>query len=306
MRLILQSAILLGCIVYVVLGLDWREVLLAVQAYDIVRVGVAPILAVVALIPFAFRLSSVLDDQMQFTTAWKAIALGSAFNNIFPAKIGELAKVNYLVNQEDITAGRGAELVFWERFSDLNALLLIGIAATLVMGMNISLAPMIIVVVAWGLLGFAKNGGSLVDGIIQRIPFKWIRETATEFIRALNLRTNMIFYVKLTAYTFTIWAFMAAVTFYYLNGIAGFQLGIGPVLAVFIVSTLGAAVPLAPGGLGTYEASIVMSLGWFNVPHDQALAIAILMRVTQYITVTACGLLVFSFTDISFGQLSSE
>ncbi len=54
-------------------------------------------------------------------------------------------------------------------------------------------------------------------------------------------------------------------------------------LNVFIISAIALSIPFAPGSLGTFEAALVFSLGRYGVEPNQAMAVAILIRVIQYL-----------------------
>jgi len=73
--------------------------------------------------------------------------------------------------------------------------------------------------------------------------------------------------------------------------IAGLEgLSAGAILVVFVASTLGLVISVAPGGLGTFEGAIVLALSAFNIPVPTAIATALLLRLCLILpTVVAAG-----------------
>lgn len=67
------------------------------------------------------------------------------------------------------------------------------------------------------------------------------------------------------------------------------DLGAGAILVVFVASTLGLVISVAPGGLGTFEGAIVLALGAFGVPVATAVATALLIRLCLALPVVAGG-----------------
>jgi uncharacterized membrane protein YbhN (UPF0104 family) len=59
----------------------------------------------------------------------------------------------------------------------------------------------------------------------------------------------------------------------------------GEVLAIFVVSTLGLVISVAPGGLGTFEAAVALSLEAFGTPASTGLAVAVILRLAHVLPV---------------------
>ncbi|MBD3344519.1 MAG: flippase-like domain-containing protein [Chitinivibrionales bacterium] len=69
-------------------------------------------------------------------------------------------------------------------------------------------------------------------------------------------------------------------------------------------ASIGAAIPLAPGYIGTLHASLLQGFLYCGLGEEQARAAAILYHATTYISITAAGLFFFFRTDISFREIS--
>jgi len=69
-------------------------------------------------------------------------------------------------------------------------------------------------------------------------------------------------------------------------------------------AALGAAIPLAPGYVGTLHAMMLEGLALCGMAHDKAQAITILFHAVSYITATLLGLYYFFSMNISFKDIS--
>jgi len=65
-------------------------------------------------------------------------------------------------------------------------------------------------------------------------------------------------------------------------------------------AALGAAIPLAPGYVGTLHAFMLEGLALCGVGRDKAQAITILYHAVPYITITALGLYYFFKLNVTF------
>ena len=99
--------------------------------------------------------------------------------------------------------------------------------------------------------------------------------------------------------TLLLWCCYAGSTVVLLRDAAGLEIGVAAALAVFAVASLGMAVPAAPGGLGVYEAAMVVSLGWFGVPRGEALAAALVTHMLQFVPTTLAGLAILAREGLS-------
>jgi glycosyltransferase 2 family protein len=88
----------------------------------------------------------------------------------------------------------------------------------------------------------------------------------------------------------SVWALEALVLWLVTNALG---LEIGYLAAAFLVAltSVVAAVPAAPGYLGTFDAALVLGLAALGVAGGDALAVALLWRFVLFVPVTVAGLL---------------
>jgi uncharacterized membrane protein YbhN (UPF0104 family) len=81
------------------------------------------------------------------------------------------------------------------------------------------------------------------------------------------------------------------------------DIGLLATLVIFVASTFGLIVAVAPGGLGTFEAAIVMSLVAYDVSTKEALTLAVLMRLCLVLPVVATAVWFLLTSEVSLLRL---
>ncbi|MCK5359941.1 MAG: flippase-like domain-containing protein, partial [Gammaproteobacteria bacterium] len=131
---------------------------------------------------------------------------------------------------------------------------------------------------------------------------KFSLELVDHLIRGLAL----IVIFRVSVWTLIIWLLYVGQVALILLWAAQLELTLTAVLVIFVVSGIGMNLAASPGGLGVYEAAIVVSASWFGVGREEALASAIVLHVIQYMPSTVLGLLLMSRVNISYKQAKSH
>lgn len=297
MRLVLP----LGCVVYAFWGIDFQQFGQALLQFGFVPVAVALFLSFVPYVPLGQRLNFLTSHKAGFMNSFKASIFCLGVNNIFPAKLGEVAKAFYLRKKKDISIGEGLGLIFWERLFDLNFLLLMALAAALVLGSNMTLVPLTSVVGGiWVCVLMFRMYPKTADFALKLVPGEKLRSVATEMMHQLQNKSGFGFFAGLTVYSTLFWIGNGIVTFSILYWVGGLQLEFFQALTVFVVCTVGFATPAAPGALGLVEAAFVYTLhDMFGVPKPEALAVALVFRFVTFVPTTLAALYVMVRSGMS-------
>jgi len=304
LSLILRAGVTLGCLAYALWGMDFSKLLTAVGMFSLPAVIACAGLTLVILVPAAWRLRFLMQDRVSLATTWRAVLLGLAFNNVLPARLGEMAKAFYLRRTCEVSLAQALEAVFWERFFDLNALLAVGVLMAVALDQPMVLYPLLAVVGAiWLMLLLVRWQPNVVLALAARAPYQKARLIVDEVVRLLKDKFNAPFLFRLAALTLVVWCGyfgLCALGLFWMAGIP-----FSPVLAltVFAVATLGVALPAAPGGMGVYEAAFVLSLGWFGMDRERAFAVGLTIHMLQYLPVTFVGLWVMATSRLSIKAL---
>lgn len=70
-----------------------------------------------------------------------------------------------------------------------------------------------------------------------------------------------------------------------------------------IMTTLGLAIPTAPGGIGTYHGAALITLSWFNVPEGISVVFATSLHLFMTTTLNVMGLIGMAKLGLSMKKL---
>jgi len=299
-----RTGIAAAALAYAVWGVDFSRLVDALASFRLEYVLVYVVMALGSAVAPGLRLRFLVAGRVGAATGLRACLMGLALNNVLPARLGEMAKALYLRREASISLGRALEAVFWERFFDLNALLALGAAVAALLGQGLILYPLLGVVgCGWCFLAFLSASPELAHGLLRFVPGGKVRLLAGEMFGLLEGNLRAAFLGGLSLWTAACWLGYLSVYGVGLCLMAGLPADPVLVLTVFAVATLGFALPGAPGGMGVFEASMVLALGWFGVDKDRAFAVALAMHLLQYLPLTAAGLWSLAASGMSMADL---
>lgn len=262
--------------------------------------------------PAVFRLRMISGGKQPWPVFLRALVLGAGLNNILPARIGEFAKMLYLKRFAGIRFSRGMEIVFWERFSDLNGLLVLAFFGALSSQSWLAIQVLASGVLAvWGGIGVYLRWSPFWDRLLGRLPGQDLWQLVQRILGHLRARLSAGFLLRLGVCSAAVLGMNFGITALVLQWIGGLGLSSAQLVAVFIISQLGLAVPSSPGSIGVYEASVVLPLAGFGVDRGRALALAVVLHAIQYIPATlGCVYIMarggFSLREIRGQELAAD
>ncbi|MBF0177339.1 MAG: flippase-like domain-containing protein [Magnetococcales bacterium] len=299
-----RAALVGVCLVFLLPGLDIQQVVSIFRSFDLWRVLVSEGVFLLSLLVPAVRLVFLTDYRARFFLSMQAVFLCLGLNNIFPAKLGELAKVSFLRQKANIPMSHGLSIVFWERFFDLNAVLLFGVVTAYLLGKSLLLVPLTMVVGGFWVFLILNNYFPAVSRLLLHlIPLPRLKQFVAAILDQLQDRFGWRFLLVLGLYTLLAWVSYSIMVFVFLQWVAGLDLTLAQVAAVFVVSSIGVSLPSSPGGLGVYEAAIVLSLGWFGVVKETALAVGLGLHFIQIFPTIVVSLVILFGTKLDRGDL---
>ena len=242
-------------------------------------------------------------------------AIGLGVNNVLFLRLGELVRGMLAARRLKMSAFAALSSVVVERALDVSALLTIFIIASglepgfapprLRLGAELLLAGAIAALVV---LAFAETAVS-DGGIIERTLRRWPK--VHSLIKQLSLGAAVLSEpaaaLQAAAWSLALWSVDAGV--YWVGARA---MGLGAIMnyprAVLTLSWAGAAaaVPAAPGGIGTFEAIVKSIVVQFGAAPEQALAYALVCHMVMYLLVTVTGLVLLYRIGLSLAELRGE
>ncbi|EHJ46814.1 Lysylphosphatidylglycerol synthetase/UPF0104 [Solidesulfovibrio carbinoliphilus subsp. oakridgensis] len=300
----LRLALVVGCLVYAFWGIDFAQLWSTLVRYDDVALVWTTAFSFVGYAVMALRLNFLSGFVAGNWLCFKAFLMSMAVNNIVPAKLGELAKAFYLRRECRFSLSRSITMVFWERFFDLNAILAMGLVVAFHFKLRMAFVPLAGAVGGiWVALWVVRTYPDFVGRLIAKMPSNRLAEFLAELKLQVLHGVTPTFLTLLGLYTVVCWICYASSTFLVLLWVAKLSLTWGQVAAVFVISSLGMAMPSSPGALGVFEAAVVFSLGLFGVDQTQALAAGLILHMVQYIPVTVAGLLILAKSGLSLRKI---
>lgn len=294
-------------VVYLFNNIEWRTLFDAMLDYS-----TAAVLAIVAFLIcvdgiVALRWRFLCGYTFGFVAAFESFMISAFLNNVLPAKLGEAAKVIYLRKIAAIPVYTTLPALFFERFFDVLFLATITVFAAgfLFDDESMKIYALIFITIMWSAIFLLKFYKNIFLAILNFIPFKMPRIVLKKSLHMVHKKITLNMISKTSAWTLVIWIGYFLFTALFLGFVANFELSIGQFIVVFVVASIAMAIPLAPAGVGTYHAGLVLTLGWYGVPKEDALAAAIVLHVCQIVPPTVIGVVILIKNGMGIKSLMS-
>jgi uncharacterized membrane protein YbhN (UPF0104 family) len=216
--------------------------------------------------------------------------VGYMGNNVLPARAGEALRVVLLSTRTGSSKRTLLGSVVAERLLDVIALATIFVVVVYgVLSSTVLPTDRPILVAGIGVL-LVLLGAVAVWMLRRHHVFErareWLRPLA-DAPRALLRREGVV----LLAATFVLWAFEAGV---YLAVAKSVDLGISATGALYLVALTNfvAALPAAPGSIGTFDAAVAFGAGRLGASGSASLSYLLLLRFVLYVPITVVGFVV--------------
>ena len=293
----MQIILLSGLFVYLFYGFDVNKI-------DLEKFSIPGILATLVIIFISQLVLSIRWMKMSdlsFGVSFETIIVSSALNMILPAKLGELSKAFYLKKFYKYNYHRTLSIIFVERFFDvimLFILLCIWVydytasesvkSSLLVLGIAI-----VVIILLFNTTKTLK--------LLKKIPLQFLRVYLQKIYKVVHQMFHSPF--SLSFYTVALWCTYFLSTYVLFTYGVAFHLDITIILGLFIFSTIALSLPLAPAGIGTYEAAVVLYLSAYGVSKEDALLAATLYHILLLVVDFSLLYLFLLFKDIKFQEL---
>jgi uncharacterized protein (TIRG00374 family) len=243
----------------------------------------------------------------RFWSALAATMAGYLFNNILPARAGDVLRAHLLGRREALARSRVFGTIVVERATDLVVLLALlsfavltrEVPAWAAYAARFLAALSIAVVLALAFL--VLFGRRLVEQANTRLTFlpQRIRErlqvSGTAFVEGLaGIRRfgQLCAFIGLTA---AIWSLEVGVAQVFSHSL-GMPLSAADALFVLLLIALGTMVPAAPGYIGTFEFFGLAALSLVGVRGSAAVAFVVLLHLTIFIGSSIAGAICLAAT----------
>ena len=303
-------SIILTCLIIKVV--DFRIVLKNLAEFDLRFLVALILLYIYGMTIRTIRWRSLIKQNriVSFSSVLRANAIGFMVNTLFPLKMGEVVKAEYIAREHSISRAFLLGTVFAERMLDCLILFIFLFTSALfsetllsLIGANMRALIAIIGIITFVLICLLNR--QLQTIIVRAFPIKHqgrlarIAERASEAIAFLK---KWRLFSKIMALTLLIW-------FGILISCSLILFGVGIILPfyayIFIVSVgaLGMVIPSSPANVGVYHAVAMGAVMLFMVDKETALTYAIISHAADLIPNVMFGLFVSIDRSLPVGSL---
>ena len=267
-----------GVIVFSLRGMDWARTGDALKQGRLSWLGVAVAANAAILVCWAafWRALRPPDEPVvAYGRMFEIAATSSALMNTLPFGGGHASSLVLLVRRAGMSK-RGAVSLFaldqlGEGFAKVTIFVLVGLLVPLPIWMRAAITTASVVVAAWF--------------VTMVVASRWARELEVmKGWRRASTALACVLAMK-AAEALAIWAVQRAF---------GVDLSVGGTLLVLATVVLATMLPLAPGNLGTYEASVFLVYRHLGVAPELALSLAIVQHLCFMLPAVGVGYACFS------------
>ncbi|MDR2123713.1 MAG: flippase-like domain-containing protein [Desulfovibrio sp.] len=284
LRVLAVAAVPAACFLYLFHNFDLQRFSAAFGMLPAYSFAAACLLFGTTALPQGLRLYYILEKRCSLSRAVRACFLCSGVNTLLPARLGDVVKSVSLSVNCAISIPATLCAVFWERLSDLLAVLLLAVGVGVYFDAPELYMPTLALPFALiaGLI-FVRRFRPFFHKCVSLLPNAALRPQLDAVILRLAAEQYRPSSLRLSALTLPVWTgfciFNALFFAYFHNTTPDLFTG----LLLTTAGAVGVMLPGTPGGIGTYEASVVAALSLLNMDKSEALAFAFVLHLVQVI-----------------------
>jgi len=311
---VIISLVFLG---FAVRGVDWNEALAAMARAQYLYCIPMLIGAVWQLYIRAQRWRILLQPigTPSMKTLVAATNIGFMANFVLPLRAGEVIRPVLVSRQENQPLGGILATIVLERVFDIIAILtLFGITtAVLPVSETITRSGYGLLTVAGLIAGGAlfirwqeATALRLLRWALSPLPAKVsepVEKFFSGFVQALRVLESPGEVLRIVAWSFFLWLMLSCV---FGSAILAFHLDVPLVtasIALTVITAIAVSAPSAPGFIGSFQLGCIVGLGIFGVDKSDAIALSIVLHVTQFVGVVGAGIYSLARTGMSLRQV---
>ena len=286
---VLIPTIIAAALIIFMLYRVWDDLLVAVQHIVPAYLAIAIVICVLAWFLRGWRYQYIvrrLSTEISVCFSTACIFVSQTANLIIPARLGDFVRLFILKHEKDTPYTNGLTSIIAERVFDIVIIAVLGLCT---LPLLITLVPewfvfMILLVLGLGIafflfLVFSKRLHA-ENTILRKIL------EILEQLRAVSLTVPAL--TALSGSSVLIW--MIDVCICYLVALMfGVNIPFLLVLLAIVIGNLVKAVPITPGGIGTYELALVITFEIGGVPAATATLIAVIDHLIKNLVTLAGG-----------------
>lgn len=286
---VLFSAVIVAMVLH---GIDWTEATHSLGSADYLFLLPALVSNLVMVLLRSARWKFLLSKEIQISmrSSLSLVAIGRLGDALIPG-VGEISRAYVARSREKFAASYVVGTIVLEKVIDSSLLLL-----TLVMLLILLPLPSWVVIIVIGvgaillcaaaalflLTALAQEHSTRISRAISILP-PYMRVKLTESASAFGAGFQTFSKAKwrqrcaILTLSLLVWATTYAMYYFVLSSFS-FALPVYASLFVMAAVNLGTAIPVAVGGIGTFQALVVISLALFGIDSSAALTSSVVLH----------------------------
>jgi len=291
--------ILLGIAISVVSGyyalhdVEWAKVQVALARTNLL--GLLPALGMLvvflSLRAWRWKLFVTPVQAVPFRPFWSATWIGFMANDVLPLRVGEVIRPYALAQLASLRLSTAVATTVLERVWDTVAVAIILVATLSGIPLPDWLQRANLIILS--LCGVVLGGGWLLvrqgEAAFTRFPPR-VAAVMRNFSSGFAALQSVPQVIGALLYSLAIWLALGGYYWILLHA-CGFSLPLQATFVVLIFTVFAAAIPAAPGFLGTYQVAMELALQFYAVPKDEALGFSLIAHAAQYFPIVIVGLI---------------
>ena len=321
-RVWIGIGISLACLTLALRGIQWGRVWqhLGRTHTPYLVAAILTLIAGLAARAFRWQLLFFPRRDLSRTRLFAISNIGYLLINILPARVGDLARAYLISMGGTISIAHALATIVVERIYDtLLVVLLMAMVSPFIPLPRWAVQGAVTVgaiTVALMILLFALGGqGDRLLGLWRRVAERaqnagvhWLarldlEEVLRSALEGLTVLRHGEVALGVLGWSVVVWACNLG-PFYLVMRAMGLDLPWGVVVFTVSVTALSMIIPSSPGYIGVFESGVILSLGFFGVEREAALAFALLVHALNYTIVNLLGVIGLwreSLASIEFG-----
>lgn len=271
----------------------------------------------------ALRWQQLLNPIKRIGTGslFSATTIGFMANNLLPARMGEFVRAYVIARKEDISVTSSFATIVVERIFDIIAVLAMTVIVflflelpsgvshirELVRGGAFSLLVVLAGVVLFlsFLVTYRETATSIARRLLNPFPER-VQEQAVLFLNSLASGLDIVKHGRplfMVVFYSTLNWIVSALPIYLITLSFGFALPFSSALLILVLLAFAVSVPSSPGFVGPFHYAIYLGLGFYGIGKEEALGMAIVMHLAQFVPLVVLGLILLSKEKLSFGKI---
>ena len=277
---VLKATIFIAIFYYIFYDVKFDKVFYSIRQYSFFGICLTFFVVFLGDIFVAYRLYYLCNKKCCYKTALEASMLSLVANSFMPAKMGEISKIFYIHKKESIKKRKILSAVIFERFSDIVSLSLFLMLSSYIFISNDIYYIIALFIVFVGIVSFVllKNHYIFLKKIVKKIKYKKVKIYLYLFIKEVYFHLSDIQIFKLLFISLLIWCIYVLTNVVFFRYAILINISFMQIFAISMIAFAVTALPVTPGGIGTFQAVFLLMLAPQGISKENIIAATFILQ----------------------------